>query len=146
MTVPANTALRRLALSVLAQYAGPAAGAEGVAAAAGRAYDDLVRVATPLIGRLGVESLMGRALHLARREYPWLVDQPERGHAERSFAQVTYCLTQQDPASAADAASAIFATFTGLLDSFIGEPLTASLLRKAWPDAFDGSITTETRA
>ena len=35
-------------------------------------------------------------------------------------------------------------TFTGLLVTFIGEPLTAGLLRKAWPDAFSDASTEET--
>jgi hypothetical protein len=38
----------------------------------------------------------------------------------------------------------VFATLTGLLVTFIGEPLTARLLRKAWPDAFADANTEET--
>ena len=131
MTPVGNAALRRLALKVLAQRAGPGAGAEALAAAARRAYDDLAGVAAPLIGQLGVDALTGRALHLARREYPWLVHTGE---------------AQPAPALATEAAGAEFATFTGLLVTFIGEPLTARLLRKAWPDALSGADTEETRA
>ena len=155
MTGLGNAALRKLALKVLAQHAGPAAGAEALAAAAGRAYDDLARVSAPLIGQVGVEALTGRALHLARREYPWLVhtDEGTPARTERTpgtpppeqgdepFAQVMICLERQDPAVAAEAAGAVFATLTGLLANFIGEPLTARLLRDAWPDAFSDAIT-----
>ena len=136
--------LRQLALNVLAQRAGPAAHAEALAAAAQRAYDDLLRVSAPLIGQVGVEALTGRALHLAQREYPWLIPTREPEPAERPFAQVKICLERQDPAVAAEAAGAVFATFTGLLVTFIGEPLTAGLLRKAWPDAFTDANTGET--
>ena len=160
MTALGNAALRQLALKVLAQHAGPAAGAEALAAAAHRAYDDLARVSAPLIGQVGVDALTGRALHLVQREYPWLVHtregtptrtertpgtpQPEQG--EGPFAHVIFCLQRQDPAVATEAAGAVFATFTGLLVTFIGEPLTARLLRKAWPEAFSDASTEETKA
>lgn len=136
MTALENAALRQLALKVLAQHAGSAADSEALAAAARRAYDDLARVSVPLIGLVGVDALTGRALHLVQREYPWLVDTREPEQTEESFTQVVLCLEQQDPAVATEAAGAVFASFTGLLVTFIGEPLTAGLLRKAWPTAF----------
>ena len=144
MTAPGNAALRQLALKVLAQHAGSAASAETLAAAAHRAYEDLARVSVPLIGQVGVDALTGRALHLAQREYPWLVDTREPKQAKEPFAQVIFCLERQDPAVATEAAWAVFAIFTGLLVTFIGEPLTARLLRKAWPDAFSDATTEET--
>jgi hypothetical protein len=144
MTALENAALRQLALKVLVQHAGSAAGAEALAAAARRAYDDLARVSAPLIGQGGVEALTGRALHLAQREYPWLVQTREAEQAERPFTQVIACLERQDPAVAIEAAGAVFATLTGLLVTFIGEPLTARLLRQAWPDAFSDAIMEET--
>jgi hypothetical protein len=150
MTALEHAALRQLALKVLAQHAGPVADAEALAAAAHRAYDDLARVSSPLIGRTGVDALTGRALHLAQREYPWLADTredtPPSEQAEGPFAQVVFCLERQDPAIATEAAGALFATFTGLLVTFIGEPLTTGLLRKAWPDAFSDATTEEHEA
>lgn len=134
-----NAALRQLALKVLAQHAGPAAGAEAVAAAARRAYDDLARASAPLIGNVGVDALTGRALHLAQREFPRLVHTRGPGHSDDPFSQVVVCLEREDPAVAIEAAAAVLATLTGLLVSFIGEPLTGRLLHKAWPDAFSGS-------
>jgi len=136
MTAVGNAALRQLALKVLARHTGAAASAEAVAAAAHVVYDDLARVSAPLIGQVGIDALTGRALHLAQREYPWLVHAREPKEAEPPFAQVVFCLERQDPAVAIEAASALFATLAGLLVTFIGEPLTVQLLRKAWPDAF----------
>ena len=144
MTALGNAALRQLALKVLAQHAGSAAGAEAPAVAARRAYDDLARVSAPLIGQVGVDALTGRALHLAQREYPWLVPTREGEKAKEPFTQVIVCLERQDPAVATEAAGAVFATFTGLLVTFIGEPLTVHLLRKAWPAAFSDASTEET--
>jgi hypothetical protein len=158
MTALEHAALRQLALRVLAQHAGSAADAEAVAGAARRAYDDLAQVSAPLIGEIGVDALAGRALHLAQREYPWLAHTregtpartertpgtPPPKQAEGPFAQVIVCLARQDPAVATEAAGAVFATLAGLLVTIIGEPLTARLLRKAWPDAFSGASTEET--
>jgi hypothetical protein len=144
MTAPENAALRQLALKVLAQRAGSAAGPGALAAAAQRAYDDLALVSAPLIGQVGVDALTGRAWHLVQRQYPSLVSTREPEQAEGPFAQVMFCLKRQDPAVATDAAGAVFATFTGLLVTFIGEPLTARLLRQAWPDAFSDASTEET--
>ncbi len=146
MTAPGNAALRRLALKVLALRAGRGAGAEALAAAARRAYDQLAQVVAPLIGQAGVDALTGRALHLTQRQYPWLVPPGDPQQSEGLFARVIFRLERQDPAVATEAAGALFATFTGLLVTFIGEPLTARLLQKAWPDAFSEADKEETRA
>lgn len=146
MTPPGNTALRDLALKVLAQHAGAAPAPAAVASAAGRAYDDLVRVSTPLIGKIGVDALTGRALHLAQREYPWLVQTRGPGQTEGPFVHVIVGLEQQDSAVATEAAGAVFATLTGLLVTFIGEHLTVGLLQKAWPGAFSGASAEEHQA
>ena len=144
MTALGNAALRQLALKVLAQHAGSAAGGEALAAAARRAYNDLARVSAPLIGQVGVEALAGRAFHLAQREYPWLVPTRESEHAEGPFAQVKSCMEHQDPAVAIECVGAVLATFIGLHITLIGQPLTAGLLRQAWPAAFSDVSTEET--
>ena len=144
MTPLRQARLRQLALEVLAQRTDPAAGGEALAAAARRAYDDLARVSSPLIGQLGVEALTARALHLARQEHPWLADERAPEHANEPFAQVVVRLAGQDPSAATEGAAAVFATLTGLLVTFIGEPLTAGLMRQAWPEAFSDVHTEET--
>jgi hypothetical protein len=143
MTALGNAALRQLALKRLAQ-AGPVANTDALTAVARRAYDELARVSAPLIGQVGVDALTGRALHLVNREYPWLVSTGEPAQSEDPFTLVIACLKGQDPAVATDAAGAVFAILTGLLVTFIGEPLTAGLLRKAWPEAFSDARAQET--
>jgi hypothetical protein len=130
-------ALRKQAMRLLIRRAGPDADAAALAAAAGRAADELARTFAPLIGRLGVDALVERAVHLVQREYPWLPEMrtPEQ-HAEGLFSHVSFSLEQQDAAVAAEAAAAVLATFTHLLVRLIGEPLTARLIRQAWPDGF----------
>jgi hypothetical protein len=143
VTEPGNPALRQLALKALAQRAGQAGGAGALAAAAQRAYEDLVRVSAPLIGNVGVNALTGRTLFLAQRRYPWLVHTREPAQWSGPFDQIVFCLERQDPAIATEAAGAVLTTLTGLLVTFIGEPLTARLLREAWPDAFSDAGTEE---
>ena len=158
MTSTGDVALRQLALNVLSARAGSGAGAAALAAAAGSAYGDLVRVVSPLIGDLGVEALTGRAVHLAQKQYTWLVSAREPGQIpDRSpdqvhdqvndaMAQVIAGLERQEPAVAADAAATVFAILTGLLVTFIGASLTTGLLRQAWPDAFFDADTEEGKA
>jgi hypothetical protein len=144
MSTLGDTALRQLALKALAQHAGPVADAAALAAGARRAYDDLAQVSIRLIGQVGVDALTDRALHLAHREYSWLFDARAPEHADAPFAHVFVALERQDPATAAEGAAAVFATFAGLLVTFIGEPLTTGLLRQAWPKAFSDTHTKET--
>jgi hypothetical protein len=144
MTASGNAALRQLALNVLARRTGSAADTAALPAAARRAYDDLVRVSAPLIGQVGVDALTGRALHLAQRTYPWLAHAREPQQWTGPFDQIVFGLERQDPAVATEAAALVFGTLTGLLVTFIGEPLTAGLLRQAWPEAFADARTEET--
>ena len=146
MTAIERAARRQLVLKVLTHHAGADTDAAAVAAAARRGYDDLARVLTPLIGQIGVDTLSTRAVHLAQREYPWLATTREAEHVEGPFAQVKFSLERQDPALAREAAAAVLAIFTGLLVTFIGEPLTTSLMRKAWPAGYSAAGTEEARA
>ena len=143
MTALGNPALRQLALRALAERKGSTAGAGALAAAARRAYEDLTRVSAPLIGDVGVNALTGRTLYLAQRQYPWLVHTREPEEWNGPFEQIVFCLERQDPAVATEAAGAVLATLTGLLVTFIGEPLTVHLLREAWPDAFSNATIEE---
>jgi hypothetical protein len=133
-----ETPVSELARQVLAKRAGPSASAAALAAVARRTHDELAEVAAPLIGQIGVEALMSRAVHLARRQYPWLgSDQPDSlEHEKNTFAEVARRLEQAEAGIAADAAAAVFAGSAALLATLIGDRLTASLLYKAWPDAF----------
>ena len=134
--MPGDSAVRRLAFQALAQRAGVGADTHAVADAAQHAYDDLARVSTPLIGKVAVDALTGRALYLAQQNYAWLAVTREAREWSGPFAQVVFCLEQQTPAVATEAAGAMLATLTELLVTFIGQPLTSRLLQEAWPEAF----------
>ncbi len=138
-----DPALRELALGVLARRRGSASGAEAVASAAERAYDELARASAQLVGEAGIDALTARALHLAQNRFSWLLQRREPGQAQGVFAPVVACLKDQDPAIAAEAAAVVLAILAGLLITFIGESLTTQLLRKAWPEAFPAARDTE---
>jgi hypothetical protein len=136
MTVPDIAALRLLAARVLVNTSGRDAGAASVAIAAGRRFEELAGVLTPIIGQVGVGALAARALHVTRREYPWLGHTRNPEQVEGRFVGVSMSLEHQEPGLAADAAAAVLAQFTALLVTMIGEPLTVRLMRQAWPDGF----------
>ena len=143
MTALGHAALRQLALKILAHRSGSGVGAEAFLASVRCAYDDLARVAIPLIGQAGVDALAGRALYLAQQEYSWLVDADEPEDANDRIAQAMVRAEPLDPAVATEGAAAVFAILAGLLITFIGEPLTRGLMRKAWPEAFSDMDTEE---
>jgi hypothetical protein len=146
MTVPELAALRPLALKVL-KHRAPAdsdTNAVAVALAARRAYDELARILAPLIGEAGMDALAARAVHLVQRQYPWLAKTRDPEPGEGPFTHASFSLEPQAPGIAAEAAAAVLATFTGLLATLIGEPLTARVTRQAWPDGFSDAGTEET--
>jgi hypothetical protein len=124
---------------ILAREAGANADAAGLAVAARRLNEHLARELTPLIGALGVDAIYSRSLHLAQQQYPSLVPGPASNHDNGSISRAEHVLEHQE--SAVAFAVAMFSASTELLASFIGEALTTSLLRKAWPDDFAGSAT-----
>jgi hypothetical protein len=145
MTTREIAALRQLALRVLADQTGPDADAAAVAAAARRAYGDLARVLDPLIGTLGIDALVARAIHLTQREYPWLAGTSGSRRAEGAFAHVCDSLEHQAPALGAEAAAATLASLIGLLAKLVGKRLTTQWMRQAWPDGLSDWGTEETQ-
>jgi hypothetical protein len=127
--------LHQLTRRLLERRAGPGASVMSLTSAANAAYEDLLRVVTPVLGERGVDALVGRALHITGRQYPDLA-RTATDRPERSFADAMENLPTQNLAAATDALAAFFSIFAGLLVTFIGKALTARLLAQAWPDAF----------
>jgi hypothetical protein len=137
------TTLHTAVANVITRRAGSGADASAVAAATRRACDDLAVVLVPLISQAGVDALIDRAVHLAKREYP--LGQAGEEEAAEPFDQVRLWLERQDPALAIGAATMMLATFATLLAALIGEPLTTRYLRKAWPDGFSDTTPESTK-
>jgi hypothetical protein len=135
---------QRVFRRMLAREAGTNADAPAIAAAARRVCERFAEQLTPLIGDAGVAAICARSLHLTQRNVPGLAPVRASAQGDAPFAFLQLSLEAQEPAAATEAAVAVIATASELLASFIGERLTTSLLREAWPDDFAGDTTEET--
>jgi hypothetical protein len=136
MTSPEPTDLRQRVVRVLTRRVGSSTGVSAVAEAARLTHDDLTAVFAPLISAAGVHALWGRALDLARREYPVDGLRDDDVASDEPFTRASLWLAKQAPSAATGAAAEMFAKFAELLTALIGEPLTTRYMEKAWPDGF----------
>ena len=110
---------------------------EHPAASAARAYQKLHDHLAPLIGAAGVRALFFRSQKMARLAGFVFLEGGAAGAADPAASagkQLHDSLLDQNPAQAAEAAAVVFATFFGLLTTFIGDRLTRQVLRGAWPE------------
>lgn len=135
---------RRVFQRMLAREAGPGAHAPAIAAAARRLCEYFAEQLTPLIGDAGMAAICARSLHLTERNVRGLTSVRTSPQGDSPFALLQLALERQEPTAATEAAVAVLATASELLASFIGEGLTTSLLREAWPEDFAGDTTEET--
>jgi len=89
-------------------------------------------VLTPLIGAVGVHALIGRAVHLASREHPWLGAPRLSGAPRGAFDEVLIRAEGKNPETVAEGTAAVLAMVGALLVVLIGEGLTVRLLQAAW--------------
>ena len=146
MPMPGSADLRNAIQRALTLEAGSDADAKALAAAALRLYETLAGQLALLIGEAGVRALTARSLHLVQRDFPWLAEAGDPGQSERTFAQVGLRLERQEPTLAREAATAVLATLGGLLATLIGDALTMSVLRAAWPSALPNPTQQEARS
>jgi hypothetical protein len=121
-----------LAARVFALEAQGAVSAEDCAAAAARVYQKLfVRLAS-LVGAAGARALFARSLKLTAIEFPFLgtVDHAKAGDGE-AFVRP---MREETPAVVTEATVALCATLFSLLETLIGQRLTANVVGSAWPE------------
>ncbi len=120
-------ARRLVALEVASQSATGAHVHEAV-----RVCDKLRISLTRFAGSDGVTSLLRRALALARADVPSLQSVKLKPDCSlEGLGVLAVDATNAGP----EAAVAIIAHLLGLLETFIGKPLTLRLVHEAWPDA-----------
>jgi hypothetical protein len=107
---------------------------------AGRVYAKLSVHLVPILGKAGVQALMGRSFKLAQVE---LSEFDEASLSERATRLSDWFDTRNSDTEA-ESTAAVLANFFSLLTTFIGAKLTTELLRKAWPDV-QGLAVSETR-
>lgn len=135
---------QRVFRRLLAREAGTGANAPAIAAAARRVCERFAEQLTPLIGDAGMAAICARSLHLTERSFRGIASVRTSAQGDSPFAPLQLFLEQQEPAAATEAAVAVLATTSDLLALFIGDGLTASLLREAWPEDFAGDTTEDT--
>ncbi len=110
---------------------------ENVADAALNLWTQMATQIISIIGESGFDSLYARSVFLTQSTFPWLATGPWLATASPSssiqrFALLKTSLEQQTPAQASEANHLLLMTFTDILASLIGEPLTTRILRSAW--------------
>ena len=133
-------AIQNLARRVVASELARVSSSHGDPDRAVRACEKLRVPLTRLAGAAGFSSLLSRALVLAKRQAPSL--EGLRVEADGSLAGFTEGQRDSGAAEAARYGGVVLvAELLGLLVTFIGQPLTLSLVREAWPDASVETIT-----
>ena len=132
----ATPRLRDAVTQLLAlEIGGAPATTETLAAASGRLLDKLSRQLAQVIGPAGVQSILLRAVRLRQSEFAFLDTRIVPGDSRASLAEpFRACLLEQEPEVIREVSITLFATFTGLLGTLIGDRLTWNLLRQIWPD------------
>jgi hypothetical protein len=138
LNMTAAPGMRDLAHRLLTYEAGSGKNSEPIESPTLRVYEKLRRSLGEFVGVAGFYSLASRALALATREAPSLnVAQLSGDGALQGLGEIE---TQIDMNKdrAGEGGIILIARLLGLLRSFLGEALTLSLLRNAWPsEAFD---------
>ena len=110
------------------------------------AIDYWSRMATQIIlivGDAGFDSLYARSVFLSQTRYPWLATSSGAAQTAPRFADLKTSLEAQTPALAREANSLLLITFTDILASLVGGPLTARILESAWDIDIQGTADKE---
>jgi hypothetical protein len=86
----------------------------------------------PVIGARGVDALFIRSLHLTSATFPWLASAQSDRPGVAPLAGLKALLETRDSTAATEASHTLLVTFTELLASLIGAPLTERLLDPIW--------------
>lgn len=90
------------------------------------------------IGEGGFNALYARSMYLTHEVFPWLLAADMPGSAAVRLNHLKMSLQAQSAEEANKASHFLLLTFTNILASLIGEPLTLALLSSAWDDGANG--------
>lgn len=129
-----SPAVDDLVRRLIQHEAGGTRDAESLAAAVDAACRKLSGELEMLVGRGGVAALLGRALNLARREFPFLGAVRVRLDDPVVLEGLREALHGRGPAEAEDASTAVLANVMGLLVNLLGEELGLRPVTSIWPN------------
>jgi hypothetical protein len=109
-------------------------GTQDLADAMERACQALHNRLVPLVGAAGFDALIGRAVKLAAREFPFLAAIVAMTAPTSSLDGLQPAVEGREPAEVRDALVAILTNLISLLVIFIGENLALRKMREVWPD------------
>lgn len=134
-----STARDDLMKRLLEHEAGGARDAASLAAAVAGACQKLSGELEALVGRGGVAALLGRAVNLTKREFPFLAGVRPQTDAPPSFEALHESLRGRTPAEADAASVALLANLVGLLVNLLGEELGLRPVVNVWPNVLPGA-------
>ncbi|HEU4556654.1 MAG TPA: hypothetical protein VFS20_02350 [Longimicrobium sp.] len=132
-------ALNELVRRLVRQEAGGSTDPESLAAAVEGACRKLSGELETLVGRGGVAALIGRAVNLAKREFPFLGVVRLEADAPVALAGLRESLQGHDPAEAEAASVALLASLLAVLVNLLGEELGLRPVWNVWPSASPGA-------
>ena len=105
---------------------------EQVADAAIHLWETMAGQVISIVGDGGFASLYARSVFLTQSTFPWVASGSVAPAGHHRFANLRTSFEGQGPAQVSQANRLLLVTFTDILASLIGEPLTTSILRLAW--------------
>jgi hypothetical protein len=126
---------RRVALWLLRQETNDADGADAIPTAAERTCQKLCVRLAKVLTAAGCQSLVARAIHLAATDAPFLRGVRAGMIPAPCLEGVQEGTRNVSPDLARAGLVAVVAHVLGLLAMFVGDDVTARLVRDVWPDA-----------
>jgi hypothetical protein len=126
---------RRLFAGAAKKSRGPAALAEALEVSCRSLHGRL----DPLIGAGGYRALLARALHLAKKEFPWLEGVEVEEHPACALKGLRGAVKGLDASRVNEAFALVLANVIWLLVTFIGEDIALGLVREVWPGVETGA-------
>jgi hypothetical protein len=131
-----SPALQQVISQLLAHKDSPSQDSDELTALAARVYEQFSYRLTPLIGEIGVQSIMARSAKLMQAEFAFLTESANDRSDNGVPSQIWEALKGQEPAMVKTTTVALLTTFAGLLMNLIGERLAWRLLFDLSPEAF----------
>jgi hypothetical protein len=113
---------------------GAASTPDSAAEALQRACGELCRTLETAMGLAGLQALVGRAVQIATRQFPWLASIRPAGGTDLPLEGLAEAVHAAGAEDARAGCVALLAAITRLLITFIGEDLTLRFVRQAWPE------------
>jgi hypothetical protein len=99
-----------------------------------RVFGKLSKRLVRLITDVGADALVARAVHLSLTAFPFLGGAQIRRSDDSLIISLRETADRTESSQVAEGFEAVLATLVALLVSFIGEDLTARILREVWPE------------